>query len=48
MRFAPTLVMLTAALLSLAACGADGAPETPASRAGVVMTGDAYAGVVVK
>ena len=31
-------------LLTLAACGAQGAPETP----GVVVTGEASAGVVVK
>lgn len=31
--------------LLLAACGADGAPETPAPR-GVSLTGDASAGVV--
>jgi predicted small lipoprotein YifL len=36
-------------LLTLAACGADGAPESPsAATTGVTLTGDVQAGVVVK
>lgn len=35
-------------LLFLVACGADGAPEAPAAKPGISMTGDAQIGVVVK
>ena len=33
------------ALLTLAACGADGAPERPAAKPGVAVTGEAAIGV---
>lgn len=33
-------------LALLAACGADGAPETPAAKPGVTVTGDARIGMV--
>ncbi len=39
--------MLAAALLALAACGADGAPEPPA-KSGVAITGETQAGVVIE
>ena len=34
-------------LLALAACGADGAPEPPA-KSGLVVSGEAQVGVVMK
>ncbi len=42
-------LILTALMscLTLAACGADGAPEPP-SKSGVTISGDAQIGVVVK
>lgn len=36
-----------AAVLSLAACGADGPPETP-TKPGITLSGEAQIGVVVK
>ena len=36
------------ALLVLAACGADGPPETPQASPGVRVSGEVQAGVVVK
>ncbi len=35
-------------LLTLAACGADGAPERPTATTGVTLSGDVQAGVVVQ
>jgi hypothetical protein len=42
----PRLILL--ACLALSACGADGAPEPPASKSGVSVTGEAQIGVVVR
>ena len=36
------------ALLGLAACGADGAPESPAAKPGIAVSGDVAVGVTVK
>jgi len=41
----PRLLLL--ACLTLAACGADGAPEPP-SKTGITISGDARIGVVMK
>jgi hypothetical protein len=41
----PRLLLL--ACLTLAACGADGAPEPP-SKTGITISGDARVGIVVK
>ncbi|WP_294969090.1 hypothetical protein [Tabrizicola sp.] len=41
----PRLLLL--ACLTLAACGADGAPEPPA-KTGITISGDARVGIVVK
>jgi hypothetical protein len=41
----PRLLLL--ACLTLAACGADGAPEPP-TKTGVTVTGEAQVGVVLK
>jgi len=41
----PRLLLLAA--LALAACGADGAPETP-SKSGISISGEAQIGVVIK
>lgn len=41
----PRLLLL--ACLTLAACGADGAPEPP-SKTGITISGDARVGVVMK
>ena len=41
----PRLLLL--ACLALAACGADGAPEPPA-KSGLVVSGEAQVGVVMK
>jgi len=41
----PRLLLL--ACLTLAACGADGAPEPP-SKTGITLSGDARIGVVMK
>ncbi|MES2813465.1 MAG: hypothetical protein V4720_01065 [Pseudomonadota bacterium] len=38
--------LLLVACLALAACGADGAPETPSK--GIAVTGEAQVGVVIK
>ncbi len=35
-------------ILLLAACGADGAPEAPASKSGISLTGEAQVGVVLR
>jgi len=35
-------------VLTLAGCGADGAPETPVSKSRVSVTGEAVLGVVVR
>ena len=42
----PRLILV--ACLALAACGADGAPEKPAAKTGITVSGDARIGVVVK
>ncbi|WP_309663554.1 hypothetical protein [Tabrizicola sp.] len=34
--------------LVLAACGADGAPQAPASKSGITISGDTQIGVVLK
>jgi hypothetical protein len=41
----PRLLLL--ACLTLAACGADGAPEPP-TKSGIILSGDARIGVVLK
>jgi hypothetical protein len=41
----PRLLLL--ACLTLAACGADGAPEPP-TKSGITLSGDAQVGVVLK
>lgn len=41
----PRLILL--ACLALAACGADGEPQPP-SKSGIVVTGEAQVGVVIK
>jgi hypothetical protein len=41
----PRLLLL--ACLTLAACGADGAPEPP-TKSGITLSGDARIGVVLK
>ena len=41
-------VVMMLALLTLAACGADGAPERPTAATGVTLSGDVQAGVVVQ
>lgn len=44
----PRLILLSLmTCLTLAACGADGAPEPP-SKTGLTISGDAQIGVVVK
>ena len=40
MKYLPIFVML-----ALAACGADGAPERPAAKPGVAVSGEASIGV---
>ncbi len=47
MKVSPMKPVLVAALLALAACGADGAPEPPA-KSGVAIDGEAQVGVVLK
>jgi hypothetical protein len=42
----PALIALTTCL-TLAACGADGAPESP-TKTGLTISGDAQIGVVVE
>lgn len=39
--------LLLLACLTLAACGADGAPEPP-TKSGITISGDARVGVVMK
>jgi hypothetical protein len=36
------------ACLGLAACGADGPPEPPASKGGISLTGEVATGVVIR
>ena len=42
----PRLLLL--ACLTLAACGADGPPEKPATTTGITISGEAQVGVVMK
>ena len=46
-KFATRLTLVVLSALTLAACGADGAPEPP-SNTGITISGDARIGVVVK
>jgi len=41
-----TRLVALAAILTLAACGADGPPQTPGTGPGVTVTGTAKIGVV--
>ena len=40
-----TLILAIAATLSLAGCGADGAPTAPAAKPGIAVSGDVQIGV---
>jgi hypothetical protein len=47
-RLTLPLILALSASIALAGCGADGAPEQPAPKTGIAVSGEAQIGVVFK